>query len=75
MRWMGHVAPMTENRNVYKILVRKSEVKCLFGRPWLVDTRTDHEGTKWKNVDWIDLAQDSDQWRVFVNTVMNLRAS
>jgi hypothetical protein len=24
-------------------------------------------------VDWIDLAQDRDQWRPFVNTLMNLR--
>jgi hypothetical protein len=24
-------------------------------------------------MDWIDLAQSRDQWRVFVNTVMNLR--
>jgi len=27
----------------------------------------------WENVDWIQLAQDRDQWRVVVNTVMNLR--
>jgi hypothetical protein len=27
----------------------------------------------WVGVDWIDLAQDRDQWRVLVNTVMNLR--
>jgi hypothetical protein len=27
----------------------------------------------WDGMDWIDLAQDMDQWRALVNTVMNLR--
>jgi hypothetical protein len=27
----------------------------------------------WGDMDWIDLAQDRDQWRTLVNTVMNLR--
>jgi hypothetical protein len=27
----------------------------------------------WGIVDWIDLAQDRDQWRATVNTVMKLR--
>jgi hypothetical protein len=26
----------------------------------------------WGGMDWIDLAQDSDRWRVLVNIVMNL---
>jgi hypothetical protein len=26
----------------------------------------------WDGMDWIDLAQDRDQWRILVNTVMNL---
>jgi hypothetical protein len=28
----------------------------------------------WRVVDWIDLAEDRDQQRALVNTVMNLRA-
>jgi hypothetical protein len=27
----------------------------------------------WGGMDWIDLAQDRNQWRALVNTVMNLR--
>jgi hypothetical protein len=26
----------------------------------------------WGGMDWIDLAQDRDQWRALVNTLMNL---
>jgi hypothetical protein len=29
--------------------------------------------TGWDGVDWIDVAQDRDQWKALVNTVMNLR--
>jgi hypothetical protein len=28
----------------------------------------------WGGIDWTDLAPDRDQWRVVVNTVMNLQA-
>jgi hypothetical protein len=27
----------------------------------------------WDGTDWIDMAQDRDQWRALVNTVLNLR--
>jgi dissimilatory sulfite reductase (desulfoviridin) alpha/beta subunit len=27
----------------------------------------------WDGIYWIDMAQDRDQWRTLVNTVMNLR--
>jgi hypothetical protein len=29
----------------------------------------------WEGVDWIHLAQDREQWRVLVNTVMKLRVA
>jgi hypothetical protein len=29
--------------------------------------------TEWGMMDWIDLAQDRDQWKALVNSVMNLR--
>jgi hypothetical protein len=29
----------------------------------------------WCSMDWIGLAQDRDQWRALVNTVMNLLVS
>jgi hypothetical protein len=30
---------------------------------------------RWGDMDYIDLAQDRDQWRAIVNTVMNLRVA
>jgi hypothetical protein len=34
---------------------------------------TDLREIKCDGMDWIDLAQDRDQWRTLVNTVINLR--
>jgi hypothetical protein len=33
----------------------------------------DLRDTRWGGLDWIDLAQDNDQLRALVNTLMNLR--
>jgi hypothetical protein len=37
--------------------------------------KTDLRILGWGGMDWIDLAQDRDQWRALVNTVMNLGVS
>jgi hypothetical protein len=33
MRWAGHVAPVGEERGVYRVLVGKTEEKMSLGRP------------------------------------------
>jgi hypothetical protein len=35
--------------------------------------RMDLREIGWEGVDWMHVAQDMDQWRALVNTVMNLR--
>jgi hypothetical protein len=67
---------MGEPRNAYRILVGKPEGKRPLGRPrrkWLDIIKMDLGEIGWDGVDWMELAQDRDQWRALVNTVMNLR--
>jgi hypothetical protein len=64
-----------ERRNVYRILVGKPEGKRPLGRPrcrWMDNIKMNLRERGWDGMDWIDLAQDRDQWRALVNTVMNL---
>jgi hypothetical protein len=35
--------------------------------------KIDHKEIEWGGVDWIELAQDVDQCRAIVNTLMNIR--
>jgi hypothetical protein len=58
-----------EKRNAYRILVGKPEGKRLLGRP----RRRSVDNIKIYGMDWIDLAQDRDQWSALVSMVMNLR--
>jgi hypothetical protein len=67
---------MEETRNAYRILVGKPEGKRPLGRRrrrWVDNIKLDLREIEWDDMDWIELAQDTDQWRALVNTVMNLR--
>jgi hypothetical protein len=37
------------------------------------NNKMDLREIEWEGMDWIDLAQDRDQWRAPVNTVTNLQ--
>jgi hypothetical protein len=67
---------MRAKRNAYGILVGKPEGKRPLGgsrRKWVGNIKMDLRDVGCDGVDWIDMAQDRDQWRVLVNTVFNLR--
>jgi hypothetical protein len=56
--------------------VGKPEEKRPPGRPrrrWEDNINMDLREIGWGGVSWIDLAQDMDQWRALMSTVMNLR--
>jgi hypothetical protein len=66
---------MGETRNAYRILAGKQEGTRQLGRPrrrWVDNIIIDLREIGWDGMDWIDLAQDRDQWRALVNTVLNL---
>jgi hypothetical protein len=65
-----------EGRGVYKVLVKRPEGKRPLGRPrrrWEDNIKMDLREMEIDGANWIELAQDKDQWRAVVNTVMNLR--
>jgi hypothetical protein len=78
MRWAGHVARMGEGRGMYRVSVGKPEGKRPLGRPgrrWDDNIKMDLQEVGCRGVDWMELAQDRDRWRAFVNAAMNLRAN
>jgi hypothetical protein len=58
------------------MLVGKQEGKRPLGRPrrrWVDNVKMDVREIGWGGKDWIDLAQDRDQWKDLVNTAMKVR--
>ena len=66
---------MEQSRNAYSILVGKPEGKRSLGRQrrrWEDNIRMDLREVGCNPGEWIDLAEDRDQWRAYVRAVMNL---
>jgi hypothetical protein len=76
MRWAGHVERMGAKRNAYSLLMGGPEGKRPLGRVrcrWVNIIKMDLGDIKWDGLVWMNMAQNRDQWRALVNTIMNLR--
>ena len=76
LRWAGHVERIKQSKNAYRALVGKPERKILLGGPrrqWEDNIKMDLREVGCNPGEWIDLAQDRDQWRDDVRVVMSLR--
>jgi hypothetical protein len=76
MRCAGHVARIGEKRNAYRILVGNPEGKSPLEKPrrtWMDIIKMDLRERGLDGMDWIDLAQDMDQWRTLMKAAMNPR--
>jgi len=72
----GACSPCGERSGVYRALVGKPEGKGPHGRPkhrWEDNIKIHLQEVGYDSVEWIDLAQDKDRWRVLVNAEMKIR--
>jgi hypothetical protein len=63
-------------KGVYRVLVGKLEGKRPLGRPrrrWEENIKMDLQEVGCGDMDWIELAQNRNRWRVVLNAVTNLR--
>ena len=69
---------MGQSRVVYRVLMGKPERKRPLGRPrrrWEDNIKMDLQEVGYGVMDWIELAQVREMWRVLVNAVINLRVT
>jgi hypothetical protein len=74
MRWPKHVARVGEKNCAYSVSIgNPEETGSVEGprRRWEDAIKMDLGEIGWGGMDWIDLAQDRDQWRALVNMVMS----
>jgi hypothetical protein len=65
MRWTVHVGRLGRTgKPEGKKPIRKPR------RAWVDNIKSDLREIVWDGVDWMDMAQDRDQWLVLVNTMM-----
>jgi hypothetical protein len=65
-----------EKRNVDTTLLGEPEGKRplrILRRRWVDNIKMDLKEIGWGSMDWIDLVQDRDYWRVLANTVTKFR--
>jgi hypothetical protein len=68
---------MGVRRGAYRILVGKSDGRRPLVKPrcrWEDNIKMDLQEVGWGRT-WIDLSQNRDSWRAFVNAVMNIWVS
>ncbi|KAJ4444379.1 hypothetical protein ANN_06171 [Periplaneta americana] len=76
LKTTGHVAGMGESRNAYRVLVVRPEGKRPLRRPkhrWEDNIKMDLREVGYDDRDWINLAQDRDQWRAYVRVAMSFQ--
>jgi len=59
---------MAERGNAFRVLMGQPEEKRCKG-----NIKVDLAETEWRGMDWIRLAQEREEWRMDMNTVLNFR--
>jgi len=69
---------MGNGRGAYGVLVGRPQGMNPLGTPRVrreSSIKIDFQRVGWRGMDWIDMAQDTERWRPFVNVAMKIRLS